>query len=695
MSREHALIHRSSSGVRVEDIGSKYGVYVNNDIDKNKPIEKKTHVLLHGGNIVRFGRLDNIYRLENIIINVCTSTMAPDDIIQLKKQLKIIEGTLQSVWSTDCTHLIMSSVTVTVKVLQSLAYGVPIVSPAYFDAYLVGAKAHNKDLPDVKSFVPEITEPYIIKERGMMEVHLDRQRLFQNKSFVFMVQKQMDRFSQIIPLAGGKCINIGEGNVRKSFLLKNECIPVQYTASSNSQCSTDVENIVEYIQKNGRRLIAESEIGLAIIHRAIDRFCNPDRKMLTDLVANAANTNEIAKNVLVEETAPSNSTEKAVPSSIVVPETIEMPSTAPNNNLRNDEVIDLDKTPTARRSTRSSKRSEDPAKEAAISPVKTPTKGQKRKLNNPEEPADGGAKLNKSESEPAPQKKQRLNDSGGSQGESSAHSVEAMPLPSQNNVNFSGFISTQQRRRAPVNETFAKPASPEQQVVSRKRVISMLTADSDEDDDKDDENGFNFNRKSKRTKATLSESQRPKAHRIRLDDSDDDDDSFNFTKRPSQTKQANAKATQNTQRNEDGIDGPSNIQSQPTYRKPFETANRSVNRSYLPERVIPAMKCDASWITMKIKTELNLNDTPNATDSPSYVKVKQEKLEEWEMTDVEQKRQWTKSLANAFSVRKFEVTRTIRPSADEADSFFSGASANANKTKNFKKFVKVQHQRIA
>lgn len=113
MSREHAVIYRSSSsGIRVEDLGSKYGVYVDKDIDKNRRIDKKTPVDLHVGNIVRFGRLENTFRLENIEIKVCASTLLQDGIEKLKKQLKVIDGVLMSNWSTECTHLIMPSVTV-------------------------------------------------------------------------------------------------------------------------------------------------------------------------------------------------------------------------------------------------------------------------------------------------------------------------------------------------------------------------------------------------------------------------------------------------------------------------------------------------------------------------------------------------------------------------------------------------------
>lgn len=114
VSREHAIIYRSSSGVRVEDLGSKYGVYINDDIDKNRAIAKKTAVNLQIGHIVRFGRMENTFRLENIEVKVCTSTLSQDGMETLKKQLKVIDGVLLNAWSTECTHLIMPSVSVNI-----------------------------------------------------------------------------------------------------------------------------------------------------------------------------------------------------------------------------------------------------------------------------------------------------------------------------------------------------------------------------------------------------------------------------------------------------------------------------------------------------------------------------------------------------------------------------------------------------
>lgn len=261
VSRDHAVIHRSSSGVRIEDNSSKYGTFINTGIDTNRGIESKTPVELQVGNIVRFGRMENIFRLEKIPLNVCTSTMSPEDIEKLRKQLKLIDGELHQEWSTQCTHLVMPNVTVTIKVLQSLAYGVPIVSPDYFDKYNESVEKHATDLPDVKGFVPRITEPYIIKEPGIMEVHLDRQRLFKNKTFVFMTEKHMLKFDSIIQLAGGKAVNLEKDQVKRSFLLKTEYIPVRFQPTTNTQCSSTIEGVMQFIESKDRRLINESEIG--------------------------------------------------------------------------------------------------------------------------------------------------------------------------------------------------------------------------------------------------------------------------------------------------------------------------------------------------------------------------------------------------------------------------------------------------
>lgn len=709
VSRDHAVIHRSSSGIRVEDQGSKYGTFVNNGIDTNKAIDQKVHIDLQAGNIVRFGRLENVFRLENIEFKVCTSTLTQSESEKLKKQLKIIGGEIQSVWSTECTHLVMANVTVTVKVLQSLAYGVPIVSPDYFDRVIESAEQNRLELPSVKNFIPDIVEPYVIKEPGMMDVHLDRQRLFQNKTFVFMVKRHMERFEPILKLAAGKCINMEEDKVRKSALLKVEYIPVQYAASANTQCSADVGSIVRYIESNNRRLINDSEIGLAIIHRATDRFCNPDRKMLTDFEPAGVNTDEILKTVLQDETPQDSNTDKPVASSVVISESINL-STEPNNNVRNDEIIDLDKPSTSgtRRSTRSSLKTASDDTKSTANEVSTPKKNAKLATSkkNPKRKADEPENFeeNPNQDQSVPLKKQRT--ANESQGESSsAHFIEPMPPSSENDLNFSGFISTQNRHNrkqkgaAESASQFSQPPKVAETVAAtRKRALNMLNADSDDDNDDNEDGVFNFKRKSKRAKVTQNQSQRRAHGSNTLNDSDDDDEDgelFNFSRKPSQTQSKPSKL-ESTRKNYE-VDGPSAVVSQNSYKKPFQhSLNRSFHRFGGPSIDITSdIACldDTDWITCRIKNELNFSEQPQSSSSSSgAVKIKTEKMEESEMTDEQKKRQWIKSFAKAFQVRKIQVNQSRRSAADETDGIFSNSgNTTLNKTTNFKKFIKVSN----
>lgn len=78
ISGEHAII-RSSSGVQVKNLDSEYGIFLNDGIEKNQRILKKNKVDLKVGYIVRFGQLENIFRLENIDVKICTSLLEQED----------------------------------------------------------------------------------------------------------------------------------------------------------------------------------------------------------------------------------------------------------------------------------------------------------------------------------------------------------------------------------------------------------------------------------------------------------------------------------------------------------------------------------------------------------------------------------------------------------------------------------------
>lgn len=599
--------------------------------------------------------------------------------------------------------------------LQSLAYGLPIVSPAYFDAYITAAREHQMELPNVNDFVPVITEPFIIKEPNMMIVQLDRQRLFQNKTFVFMSKHQFAKFQPIITLAAGKCLVIGTDKVKKSFLSKPECIPVQYTPISNTQCSSDVEDIVKHINSNGRRLISESEIGLAIIHRSTDRFCNPDRKFVPEPNSNAVNTADILNNILINATPHDEHSEPPPPSnSHRIPESADLTGTEPNNNDGNK--------PSPRKSARLSTKNVStglPDRLMPPPPVPQPSTSKQKRKHCEQTSAPQIVEADSTESvdqdkgqvhndEPTSKKqKTNANDSQQSQndsGENCSGQSESIANPTpvsasqQSVLNFSGFISTQKRRnRTQLTATSqAAPLTPsrliEKAKENRKRAINMLNSNSDDEnnDEDNDDKMFNFNRTAKRAKVMNKDSQGKSGRNIlEANDDDDDDDegfSFNFSRKRNTQRQSQAKRKNTEDEMSDVVDGMDNP-SQATYKKPYEHAmNRSLNRTIKPIDFVPAQICDTNWIVRKMKNELILNEKPQSSDS---VKIKTEPLDESEMTDQEKKQKWIKSMANVFSIRKIDVdlTRSRCAAADETDN--SATSNVLNKTKNFKKFVKV------
>lgn len=696
VSREHAMIYRSSTGIRVEDNGSKYGVYINNGIDRNTGIASKTPVDLQAGNIVRFGRMENTFRLENIAVNVCTSTMSPEDTNKLKECLKVIDGTLQQVWKTECTHLVMKNVTITVKVLQSLAFGLPIVSPNFFEAYIECATQHGSELPEPKKFVPEITEPYIIKEPGMMEVHLDRQRLFQNKTFVFMVKRHMVQYEPIITLAAGKCIHMEGSKFKKSLLLKPEYIPVQYQSTANSQNASDVSGVAEYVESHDRRFVNDSEIGLAIIHRAIDRFCNPDRRMVTDFQPVSVDTKDILKNVIIGETPHSSNTDKPAFHSLVIPETIEINDSEPNNNLRSSEAIDLDKPSTPRRSTRNSMRVAS-NEEAPVAPkIPTPKKIKKRKHNEQNKEENHEEEL--AEHDPlALQKKQKMDEKVESQGESSS-SIFAVPMPpqSQSVHSFSGFISTQKnRQKNDISQSLsqaAKPAStPEVTEQSRKRALSMLNAGSDDEQDENGKNHFGFGRKSKRTKTTGNETRRHSDRSIlnKFSDDEEEEAGFNFfMKRPSRTKQKRSQK-KSTRNENDKIE----MESETSFKKFYQ---QGINTSHIQRISVEDITATLSdvrigWASLKIKKEMELDESnSNLPSALLKVKVENVNLEESDMDNGKEKRKWMQSMKKAFNIRKIDINQIRRSMIDVTDSLIAdSANVSHNQSKQSKKFTKV------
>lgn len=108
VSRKHAMLLRSTTSVRLKDLNSRHGTFLNFSCE---PIAKYETFDVKEGDLIRFGRIENTYRLEKIKFSVCSSKLKADGIEKLRNQLKVIDGAFMADWSTQCTHLIMPNIT--------------------------------------------------------------------------------------------------------------------------------------------------------------------------------------------------------------------------------------------------------------------------------------------------------------------------------------------------------------------------------------------------------------------------------------------------------------------------------------------------------------------------------------------------------------------------------------------------------
>lgn len=116
ISRSHARISVRKNEVFVQDVGSKYGTYVgekafvtsqnNSQEDRlNEGEEQK----MFASQCVRFGLLSTAFKLERLELNICTSSLSSDDLVNAKKYITGLGlgAVLFNKWSNEVTHLVV------------------------------------------------------------------------------------------------------------------------------------------------------------------------------------------------------------------------------------------------------------------------------------------------------------------------------------------------------------------------------------------------------------------------------------------------------------------------------------------------------------------------------------------------------------------------------------------------------------
>ncbi|KAJ8353942.1 hypothetical protein SKAU_G00215090 [Synaphobranchus kaupii] len=309
ISRVHAHLAVSAQNCKqnepaeftVKD-GSKYGTFVNEE-----RLANTTAKVLHSGDRLTFGVFHNKFRVEYEPLVVCSSCVDNEGKAALLQTVQLLGGQLVNSWTQDCTHLVMSSVKVTIKTICALICCRPIVKPEFFSE-LQKALQQKLTPPKAESFYPEIDEPTLNKEDVDLNCRPERKRLFQGKTFIFLSSKQQKRLSSVVAFGGGRSQLLEEGSLPLSVLESSgNCVVDMATGNSQALLSTTAkwsDSVAAALRRKGLRFIAESEVGLAAIYISTDKYCNPLSKMESETVRRKPSipSATLSQSVAVDET---------------------------------------------------------------------------------------------------------------------------------------------------------------------------------------------------------------------------------------------------------------------------------------------------------------------------------------------------------------------------------------------------------
>lgn len=275
VSRQHALLLTSSvvgdrvqdiavkPQLRVKDLGSKYGTWVN-----NTRLTADEEKILQQGDEIKFGQLNSCYqvRYEEPIV-AASSCLRPDCKKLLKQSLVKLGGRLLPEWMPVCTHLVMESVTLTIKTACALLAAKPIVTPAFIEETVKRIEEGVWEPLDPSEYIPNIDEYTLRAEKRSFDRNPARQTLFSGKTFYFFDRVQYKRLHIVLSSGGGKVVLVEDDEGMKDAYAANTACVMKPPGGNDHP-------VVHFLAKKGLRVIPESDVGLAVVYCSTEKFCN-------------------------------------------------------------------------------------------------------------------------------------------------------------------------------------------------------------------------------------------------------------------------------------------------------------------------------------------------------------------------------------------------------------------------------------
>ncbi|CAK1547150.1 unnamed protein product [Leptosia nina] len=301
LSRKHATLSVTNNELFLRDLGSKYGTYINNNIEK---VASEVDHTLHSGDVVRFGKMNCKWNVKQIDFITCTSTLKGENLQRLKINLGKLGGILKNEWDDTCYYLTMPAITLTIKVVLALVQGSHIVSTDYWKKCL-DAISNNEPLPSPKDYTPQIIETTLNKEIVSFHPNSQRQELFTGKTFIFFSKRQLEMYKIVLIKSSAIPLLLSECKITKAGLCNQNVIVIQYNVTSTSQETQaqkdQINDIVSYLKSKGKRIIPDPEIGLAVLYCSMSKYCNPDFNLTSEVIKHAPSNAHKSNKILAPE----------------------------------------------------------------------------------------------------------------------------------------------------------------------------------------------------------------------------------------------------------------------------------------------------------------------------------------------------------------------------------------------------------
>ncbi|XP_026317530.1 nibrin [Hyposmocoma kahamanoa] len=301
ISRKHATISVSNNDLFLQDMGSRYGTFIN---DFTSKVEAGLKIKLNNKDNVKFGKMSSVWKIHEIHFVTCTSTLKGENLQNLKVCLGKLGGLLKNEWDESCAYLTMPAITLTIKVVLALAQGSHIVTTDFWNKCL-DAITNQTLLPNPSNYAPQVVESTLNKENVSFLPNDVRKTLFSGKSVIFFSRRQFDMYKPVLVKCSAIPLLLSDTKMTKSALCEPNIIVIQYNITSTSQETQaqrdQINDIINYMKNNGKRIIADAEIGLAILYCSTEKYCNPGFNFPSEVMKQTNDKNGKPANVLAHE----------------------------------------------------------------------------------------------------------------------------------------------------------------------------------------------------------------------------------------------------------------------------------------------------------------------------------------------------------------------------------------------------------